>query len=64
MKIYEVELEYRPKQGHYNQNMEHLKTIKILAENIIGAFEKKENEFLEYEYEIVLIREIMVGVII
>lgn len=62
MKIYEVELEYRPKQGHYNQNMEHLKTIKILAENIISAFEKIENEFLEYE--IVLIREIMEGVII
>ena len=62
MKIYEVELEYRPKQGHYNQNAEHLKTIKILAENIVEAFEKIDNQFLEYE--IVLIREIMEGVII
>jgi sporulation-control protein spo0M len=62
MKIYEVELEYRPKQGRYNQNMEHLKTIKILAENVIEAFEKIDNQFLEYE--IVLIREIMEGVII
>lgn len=62
MKIYEVELEYRPKQGHYNPNTEHLKTIKILAENIVEAFEKIDNQFLEYE--IVLIREIMEGVII
>lgn len=62
MKIYEVELEYRPKQGHYNQNMEHLKTINLLAENIIEAFKKIGNQFLEYE--IVLIREIMEGVII
>ena len=62
MKIYEVELEYRPKQGRYNPNMEHLKTIKILAENIIEAFEKIDNQFLEYE--IVLIREILEGVVI
>ena len=61
MKIYEVELEYRPKQGHYNQNVEHLKTIKILAENIIEAFKKIDNQFLEYE--IVLIREIIEVVI-
>ena len=50
MKIYEVELEYKPKQGHYNQNMEHLKTINILAENIIEAFEKIENKFLKFVY--------------
>ena len=59
MKIYEVELEYRPINGYDNEKMI-LKTLKVLASNIEEAIKKAK----ETDYEVVSAKEEIESVVI
>lgn len=59
MKIYEVELEYRPVNGYDNEKTI-LKTLKVLASDIEEAIRKAK----ETDYEIVSAKEEIESVVI